>query len=200
MSKRIAKVKRNTNETKIEVSLSLDERDIEKNKIDTGIGFMDHMLTLFAAHGGFRLDVKCQGDIEIDYHHSVEDIGIAIGQAFRDALGDMKGIERYGDILLPMDEALMQCALDISGRGYLNFNVDFPTEKVGCFDTELFKEFFLAFTRKAEMTLHLILITGENSHHIAESAFKAAGRVLGKACKINKEAGGKVPSTKGMLV
>ena len=200
MAKRTAKVERNTEETKISVYLGLDETNTEKNQIDTGIGFLDHMLTLFAAHGMFRLDVFCDGDIDVDSHHSAEDIGIALGQAFKDALGDMKGIQRYADIVLPMDEALMQCAVDISGRGYLNFDVKFPTEKVGSFDTELFKEFFLAFTRKSEITMHFILLTGENSHHIAESAFKAAGRVLASAVEINSKAKNKVPSTKGVLV
>ena len=197
---RSANVERNTNETKIKVFLDLDDGRSEKNNIDTGIGFMDHMLTLFAAHGMFRLDVFCDGDIDVDSHHSVEDIGIAIGQAFKDALGDMKGITRYANIVLPMDEALMMCAVDISGRDYLNFDVEFPTEKVGTFDTELFKEFFLAFTRKSEITLHFILLAGENSHHIAESAFKAAGRVLSKAVEIDERTKDKIPSTKGILV
>ncbi len=200
MAKRTAKVERATKETKIEVTLNLDDYNFGKNNIDTGIRFLDHMLELFGAHGMFRMDVFCDGDTDVDCHHSAEDIGIALGQAFREALGDMKGIKRYADILLPMDEALMQCAVDVSGRGYLEFDVGFPTEKVGGFDTELFKEFFLAFTRKAEITMHFILIKGENSHHIAESAFKAAGRVLASAVSIDERAKNKIPSTKGMLV
>ena len=200
MAKRTAKVERVTKETRIEVAINLDDYGFEKNKIDTGIGFMDHMLELMGAHGMFRMDVFCDGDTNVDCHHSAEDIGIALGQAFKEALGDMKGIKRYADILLPMDEALMQCAVDVSGRGFLNFEVPFPTEKVGCFDTELFKEFFLAFTRKAEITMHFILIRGENSHHIAESCFKAAGRVLSSAAAKDERVKNKVPSTKGMLV
>ncbi len=200
MAKRSSSIERITNETSIRVFLDLDDTKVEKNNIETGIGFMDHMLTLFAAHGFFRLDVFCDGDIEVDYHHSVEDIGIAMGLAFKEALGSMVGIKRYGDILLPMDESLMQCAVDVSGRSYLNFNVPFPTEKVGEFDTELFKEFFLAFVRKSEFTIHFNLLTGENSHHIAESAFKALGRVVGNAVSIDERRKNKVPSTKGMLV
>ena len=196
---RTSKIERKTKETNIKLFMDLDDVSTEKNQINTGVGFLDHMLTLFAAHGVFRLDVNCKGDTEVDYHHSVEDIGIALGQAFKEALGDMKGITRYGDIVLPMDEALMQCAVDISGRGYLNFDVSFPTEKVGDFDTELFKEFFIAFTRNSDITMHFILLCGENSHHIAESAFKAAGRVLGKAISIDDRIGNRVPSTKGVL-
>lgn len=200
IKKRTANIERETAETKIKIYLDLDSMDTELNQINTGIGFMDHMLTLFATHGLFRLDIVCEGDIDVDDHHSTEDIGIALGQAFKEALGDMKGITRYADILLPMDEALMECAIDISGRSYLNFDVSFPTEKVGRFDTELFKEFFIAFTRKAEITLHMILRCGENSHHIAESAFKAFGRVLSKAVAIDDRIKDKIPSTKGTLV
>ena len=198
MRKRV--IKRKTGETDIRISINLDDSNTEKNKIDTGCGFLDHMLTLFGAHGGFRLDVSCKGDTYVDYHHSVEDIGIALGQAFKEALGDMKGIKRYADIILPMDEALMLCAVDVSGRGYLAFDVEFPTEKVGDFDTELFKEFFLAFVRKSEMTLHFKMLSGENSHHIAESMFKSVARVLASACSIDEKSKNKIPSTKGILV
>ena len=197
---RNARVKRDTKETKINVFLDLDDGKTEENKIETGVGFLDHMLTLFAAHGGFRMDVSCDGDTYVDDHHSVEDVGIALGQAFKEALGDMAGIERYGDIILPMDEALMMAAVDISGRSFLNFDVKFPTEKVGEMDTELFKEFFLAFVRKAEITLHFKLMYGENSHHIAESAFKSFGRIMAKACAISAANKDKIPSTKGVLV
>ena len=193
-------IKRKTGETDIKLSLNLDDSNTDKNKIDTGCGFLDHMLTLFGAHGGFRLDVTCKGDTHVDYHHSVEDIGIALGQAFKEALGDKKGIKRYADIILPMDETLMLCAVDISGRGFLSFDAEFPTEKVGDFDTELFKEFFLAFVRKSEITLHFKKLSGENSHHIAESMFKSLGRVLGEACTISEKTKGKIPSTKGILV
>ncbi|MBP3816417.1 MAG: imidazoleglycerol-phosphate dehydratase HisB [Firmicutes bacterium] len=200
MSKRSSKIDRNTAETKIKVFLDLDDDKWEKNKIDTGIGFMDHMLTLMATHGMFRLDVSCKGDTNVDYHHSVEDIGIVMGQAIREALGNMKGIKRYGDILLPMDEALIKCAVDLSGRSFLSFQVDFPTEKVGDFDTELFKEFFIALVRKSEITLHLIKEAGENSHHIAEGLFKAFGRVLSMGAMEDPRLKNKVPSTKGVLV
>ena len=206
---RIGEVERNTKETEVKVYLALDKKsypqdkekgeDTAEPKIDTGIGFLNHMLTLFASHGGFILDVKCLGDIDVDYHHSAEDIGIALGEAFKSALGDMKGIKRYGDIILPMDEALMIAAVDISGRGLLGFDVSFPTEKIGDFDTELVKEFFLGFVRKAEITLHFKMLSGENSHHIAESMFKAFGRVMKTAVSIDVENSEKVPSTKGVL-
>lgn len=205
MKKRSARVERNTKETEIRISLDIDRaytaaKDKNENTIDTGCGFLDHMLELFSAHSGFGIDVFCDGDTNVDYHHSAEDIGISLGQAFKDAMGDMKGIKRYGNIILPMDEALMLCAVDVSGRPYLVFDVDFPTEKVGDFDTELFKEFFLAFTRKAEITMHFKMLSGENSHHIAESAFKAAGRVLAAACEIDEKNKDMIPSTKGVLV
>ena len=205
MKNRAANIERNTKETKIRINLDLDKayetsKSNKESNIETGCGFLNHMLELFAAHSGFGLDVFCDGDTHVDYHHSAEDIGIVLGQAFKEALGDMKGIKRYGHIILPMDETLMLCAVDLSGRSYLNFDVDFPTEKVGDFDTELFKEFFLAFTRKAEMTLHFKLLAGENSHHIAESAFKAVARVLKAACEIDERAKDSIPSTKGVLV
>ena len=197
---RKAKIERETKETKVRVILDLDDDNVEKNKIETGCGFLDHMLTLFASHGCFRMDVFCEGDTYVDYHHSMEDVGIALGQAFKNALGNMKGIERYGDIILPMDEALCMTAVDISGRSFLSFDAEFPTEKVGDLDTEMFKEFFLAFVRKAEITLHIKVLSGENSHHIAESIYKSVGRVLAKAVKINETKKNKVPSTKGVLV
>ena len=201
--KRMATIKRKTAETDIEVYLELDPDDKSKvgslNNISTGCGFLDHMLTLMASHGNFRMDVKCQGDTYVDYHHSVEDVGIALGEAFRTSLGDMKGIVRYGDIILPMDEALMICAVDISGRGMLGMDVSIPTEKIGDFDSELIKEFFIAFARKAEVTLHFKQLSGDNSHHIAESMFKAFGRVMAKAVAIDKEKVGVIPSTKGVL-
>ncbi len=193
---RTAEVKRTTGETDIDLSLCLDGAG--KYSIDTGVGFLDHMLCLFARHGGFDLKVTCKGDTNVDDHHSAEDIGIALGVAFKRALGEMKGIGRYGDIILPMDETLMMCAADVSGRGYLGFNVEFPGEKIGTFDTELVKEFFLAFSRESKITLHFRMLEGENSHHIAEACFKAFGRVMAKCVKIVDE-NGDVPSTKGVL-
>lgn len=194
---RTAEISRDTKETKIKLKLSLDGSG--NSDIDTGIGFMDHMLTLFAKHGRFDLTVRCDGDTYVDDHHSSEDIGICLGQAFREALADKKGICRYGDIILPMDEALILAAVDISGRSYLGYALDIPTEKVGSFDTELVEEFFIAFTSNAGIDLHLRQLAGRNSHHIIEGAFKAAGRALRKAVSIDKEASDEVPSTKGLL-
>jgi len=194
---RTAEISRDTKETKIKLKLSLDGSG--NSDIDTGIGFMDHMLTLFAKHGRFDLTVKCDGDTYVDDHHSAEDIGICLGQAFREALADKKGICRYGDIILPMDEALILAAVDISGRSYLGHALEIPTEKVGSFDTELVEEFFIAFTSNAGIDLHLRQLAGKNSHHIIEGAFKAAGRALRKAVSIDKEASDEVPSTKGLL-
>lgn len=194
---RRSEIKRKTAETDISLTLELDGSG--KSRVDTGMGFLDHMLTLFAAHGGFDLDVACKGDLNVDGHHSAEDIGIALGDAFREALGDKRGIRRYGSMLLPMDEALVLCAADISGRGLLRWSVDFPTEKIGSFDTELVKEFFLAFVRRADMTLHFRELDGENSHHIAEAAFKGFGRALAQAVSIDPGRPGDVPSTKGVL-
>ncbi len=193
---RTAQIIRKTGETDIDLKLSLDGTGV--CDINTGVGFLDHMLTLFTCHGKFDLSVKCVGDTNVDDHHSVEDIGIALGAAFKKALGDKKGIGRYGDIILPMDESLVMCAVDISGRGYLGFDVDFPTQKIGTFDTELVSEFFAAFAREAQLTLHMRKIVGYNSHHIAEACFKAMGRVMAKCVCIVDEKGG-VPSTKGML-
>ena len=194
---RTSSIKRKTAETDIELKLNLDGRG--KSIISTGCGFLDHMLTLFARHGRFDLEVKCEGDTFVDYHHTAEDIGICLGEAFGEALADKKGIIRYSDIILPMDEALILCAVDISGRDMLCFDMNIPSEKVGDFDTELVKEFFIAFTRKADVTLHIRQLAGENSHHIIEGAFKAAGRVLGSAASIDEKYKDEVPSTKGVL-
>lgn len=190
-------VKRKTAETDIELKLCLDGSG--KINIDTGIGFMDHMLTLFAKHGGFDLDLKCVGDTNVDYHHSVEDIGIALGTAFDAALGDKKGIKRYGSVILPMDEALILCAVDISGRCHLTYRVELPTQRVGDFDTELGKEFWLGFVRNANITLHILELEGENSHHILECSFKAVARALRQAVAIDENFKDEVPSTKGVL-
>lgn len=194
---RKAEIKRKTAETDIVLSLDLDGSG--KVQCETGIGFLDHMLTLFARHGGFDLELKCQGDTWVDFHHSTEDIGICLGKAVAQALGDKKGIVRYGDIILPMDEALIVCAVDISGRGESYFALDIPTEKVGDFDTELCEEFFRAFARDAGVTLHLRQLSGKNSHHIIEGAFKAFARSLAKAVAIDEKNADRVPSTKGML-
>ena len=194
---RTAEIIRNTMETSITLSLNLDGSGI--SNIDTGVGFLDHMLTLFARHGSFDLDVTCQGDTNVDDHHSVEDIGICLGSTFAEALGNMAGIQRYGNIILPMDESLILCAADISGRSYLEYGLQIPTEKVGTFDTELVEEFFLAFTRKAGVTLHFQQLAGTNSHHIIEGAFKAFGRVMKQAAAVDPSLGGQIPSTKGVL-
>ena len=188
---------RNTAETKIKLELNLDGKG--QSEINSGCGFLDHMLTLFAKHGRFDLDVKCDGDVEVDYHHTVEDIGIALGKAFSDALGEMRGIVRYGDIILPMDEALILCAVDISGRDYLGLDVDIPTPKVGDFDTELVSEFMFGFVRNANITLHFKQLAGKNSHHIIEGMFKALGRTMAKAVKIDEAFKDEIPSTKGVL-
>lgn len=194
---RTSEIIRKTAETDIKLSLNLDGTG--KSTIDTKCGFLDHMLTLFAKHGRFDLDVKCDGDVEVDYHHTVEDIGIVLGKAFADALGDMRGIVRYGDIILPMDEALILCAVDISGRDYLGLDVDIPTPKVGDFDTELVSEFMFGFVRNANITLHFKQLSGKNSHHIIEGMFKALGRTMAKAVKIDEAFKDEIPSTKGVL-
>ena len=194
---REATVNRQTAETDIVLSLSLDGSG--KNEIATGCGFLDHMLTLFAVHGGFDLSVKCKGDTYVDYHHSVEDIGIALGQAFLEAIGDKKGIKRFADTVLPMDEALILSAVDISGRDYLGFNLSIPAQKVGDFDTELCEEFFLAFVRNSKITLHLRQLAGTNSHHIIEGCFKSVARTLRKAVEIDERFSQNIPSTKGVL-
>ena len=194
---REAEIIRRTAETDISLSLKLDGTG--KSDIDTGCGFLNHMLTLFAKHGRFDLNVKCLGDTDVDDHHSVEDIGICLGQAFSEALGDMGGINRYAHIVLPMDEALLLVAVDVSGRAHLSYEVDIPTQKIGTFDTELVKEFWLGFVRKANVTLHIRKLAGENSHHIVEGMFKSAARTLRAACAVDPSLNGEIPSTKGVL-
>ena len=194
---RQAEITRKTAETDVRVQIGLDGTG--KGDIHTGVGFLDHMLTLFASHGRFDLTVTCTGDTQVDDHHSVEDIGIALGCAFREALGDKRGICRYGDIVLPMDEALILCAADISGRGYLGYDVEIPTQKVGSFDTELAEEFWIAFANNAGITLHIRKLAGRNSHHILEGCFKAAARCLRKAASVDPGLGGEIPSTKGVI-
>lgn len=195
---REASIKRTTNETDISLSICLDRH--ENSIIETGCGFLDHMLTLFAKHSGFTLNLSCSGDTYVDYHHSAEDIGIVLGKCIKEALGDMRGITRYGSIILPMDEALVIAAIDISGRGHLEYDITLPTEKIGDFDCELVREFFEAFARSASLTLHLKMLSGINSHHIAECAFKAFARALGQAVRINKDNENEIPSTKGTLL
>ena len=194
---RKSEINRKTAETDIQLTLCLDGSG--QSDIDTGCGFFDHMLTLFAAHGKFDLSVKCKGDVKVDYHHSVEDIGICLGDAFKEAIGDCKGIKRYGNMILPMDEALILCALDVSGRSYLAYGLDIPTEKIGDFDCELVEEFFLAFTRRAGITLHVKQFDGRNSHHIVEGTFKAFARAMASAVEIDAKCADSVPSTKGVL-
>ncbi len=194
---RTAEIKRKTGETDISLTLNIDGSG--KSDIDSGCGFLDHMLTLFAKHGRFDLTVKCIGDTHVDDHHTTEDIGISLGMAFKEALADKKGIVRYGSMILPMDEALILSAVDFSGRGYLGYSMDIPTEKVGTFDTELVEEFWLGFIRNAECTLHIRQLAGTNSHHIIEGAFKSVGHSFRKACKIDSEFSQDVLSTKGVL-
>ncbi|MDE7087428.1 MAG: imidazoleglycerol-phosphate dehydratase HisB [Clostridia bacterium] len=202
---RTAEIKRKTRETDIELKLNLDGGDYS---IDTNCGFLNHMLELFAVHSGFGLNLKCVGDIEVDFHHTVEDVGIALGQAFNSALGDKVGINRYADVTIPMDESLVLCAVDISGRGTLNYALKIETAKVydgsdevkqravGAFDTELIEEFFIAFAREAKITLHIVQMFGKNTHHIIECAFKAFARAMKSAAAIT---GNKLPSSKGVL-
>ena len=194
---RTSNITRKTAETDIMLSLCLDGSG--KSEINTGCGFLDHMLTLFAKHGGFDLAVTCRGDVQVDYHHTVEDVGIVLGSAVAEALGDKKGIVRYGSIILPMGEALVVAAVDLSGRSYLGFALDIPTPRVGDFDTELVEEFWLAFTRKAACNLHLRTLAGSNSHHVIEGAFKAAARALRAAVAIDEAHRDELPSTKGVL-
>lgn len=194
---RSASVSRRTAETDVAVSIALDGTG--KAEIATGVGFLDHMLELFARHGLFDLTVKVTGDLHVDQHHTTEDTGIALGQAILQALGDKKGITRYADIHLPMDETLTRIAMDISGRPFLVFRTKFPTEKIGVFDTELVREFFQAFAMNAGLTLHVETLYGENSHHIAESCFKGLARALRQAVAVDPREGGRVPSTKGTL-
>ena len=194
---RQAEIIRKTGETDILVRLELDGTG--KHQIDTGVGFLNHMLELFARHGRFDLEVQCKGDTWVDDHHSTEDIGIALGQAFDAALGDKKGIRRYGQRLLPMDESLILTAVDLSGRSYLGYGLEIPTEKVGTFDTELAEEFFLGFVRNARCTLHIRQMSGSNSHHILEGTFKSVARALREAVSTDPEAADEIPSTKGIL-
>ena len=194
---RTATINRKTAETDISLTLNIDGTG--ESKIDSGCGFLDHMLTLFAKHGRFDLTLTCKGDTEVDDHHTVEDIGISLGLAFKEALADKKGIVRYGYMVLPMDEALILTAIDFSGRAYLGYDMDIPTEKVGTFDTELVEEFWYGFVRNAECTLHIKEIDGVNSHHIIEGAFKSAAHSMKDAVKIDPDLGDEVLSTKGVL-
>jgi imidazoleglycerol-phosphate dehydratase len=190
-------INRQTAETDIALTLNLDGCGV--SEIATGCGFLDHMLTLFAAHSGYDLSVTCKGDTYVDDHHTVEDIAICLGMAFKEALGDKRGIVRYGEKILPMDESLILSAVDISGRSYLGYELDIPTAKVGTFDTELCEEFWLAFVRKAEVTLHIRKLAGTNSHHIIEGMFKSLGRTLKAAVAIDPAFAEEIPSTKGVL-
>ena len=193
---RTSEIKRTTAETDIALSLDLDNAGTIS--VDTGCGFLDHMLTLFAKHGGFSLSVICKGDTNVDFHHSVEDVGICLGKAFDEALGDRRGIARYGNFILPMDEALILSAVDISGRAFLAYDLSIPCEKVGDFDTELVEEFWYGFVRNADCTLHIRTLAGYNSHHIIEGAFKSAARSIKQAVLIGDNSD-KIPSTKGVL-
>ena len=194
---RQAAIERNTKETRVSLTLCLDGQG--RAEVDTGVGFLNHMLELLAFHGQFDLTVRCQGDTRVDDHHSVEDIGIALGRAFAQALGEKKGIVRYGNFLLPMDEALVLCAVDLCGRDTLGWQVNIPTEKVGAFDTELVKEFMLGFARNAALSLHFVQMAGENSHHIIEAVFKGLGRALRQAVAVDPARAEETPSSKGVL-
>jgi len=195
---RKSEILRKTSETDITLSLELDGTG--KSTVDTGVGFLDHMLELFAKHGRFDLSVKCKGDTHVDSHHSVEDIGICLGTAFCQALGEARGIYRFSDVTLPMDEALVLCAVDISGRSLLCIDVTLQEHPVGAMDTDLLEEFLQAFVRKAGITLHLRMLEGKNAHHIIEACFKALARALRNAVKIDADSGGEIPSTKGVLI
>ena len=194
---RAAQIDRKT--AKTDIRLRLDVDGTGRSDIRTGCGFLDHMLTLFARHGRFDLSVTCEGDTYVDDHHTVEDIGICLGDAFAQALGDKRGVLRYGSCTLPMDEALILTAVDLSGRGMLCYDMSIPTEKVGTFDTELTEEFLIAFARRAGLTLHVRQIAGKNSHHIIEGLFKSLARSLGEAVTIDLRFAGEIPSTKGVL-
>ena len=194
---RKAEITRKTGETDITLSLDIDGKG--ESEISSGVGFLDHMLTLFSRHGRFDLCLKCIGDTYVDDHHSTEDIAIALGSAFRKALGDKRGIKRYGDIILPMDEALVLASVDSSGRSYIRFTSNFQTEKIGTFDVELLEDFFTSFAENAGITLHIRQLDGRNSHHIAEAMFKAVARALRKAVEIDERAKDEIPSTKGVL-
>lgn len=194
---RTQSIQRKTNETNISLSLNLDGTG--KSEIKTGCGFLDHMLTLFSRHGRFDLNLTCDGDTYVDYHHTAEDIGIVLGKAMLSSLGDMKGITRYGYMILPMDESLILSSVDISGRACLCYDLEIPTEKVGDFDTELVQEFFEAFVRNAQITLHIKQLAGTNSHHIIEGAFKSVARALSQAVATDEKYKDEIPSTKGMI-
>ena len=194
---RTAEIKRKTAET--DISLKLDLDGTGKSSIASGVGFLDHMLTLFAKHGRFDLELVCKGDTQVDDHHSVEDIGICLGEAFAKALGDKAGIRRYGNMLLPMDEALILSALDISGRAHLSYEAKIRARKVGTFDTELSEEFWEAFVRSAKITLHIRQLAGRNAHHIIEGMFKSVARALREAVSVDPALAGEIPSTKGVL-
>ncbi|MBQ5810206.1 MAG: imidazoleglycerol-phosphate dehydratase HisB [Clostridia bacterium] len=194
---RKAEIIRKTEETDISLSLCLDGTG--QCKISTGCGFLDHMLTLFTKHGRFDMELSCVGDTYVDYHHTAEDIGICLGKAFCEALGDKRGIKRYGSMMLPMDESLILTAVDISGRSHLAFGLQIPTQKVGDFDTELVEEFWLAFIREANLTLHIMQLDGKNSHHIIEGTFKSVARSLRQAVAIDAATANEIPSTKGVL-
>lgn len=197
MSERVAHIARTTKETDIDLSVGLDGTGV--TDVETGIGFFDHMLTAFGRHGLFDLQVRCKGDLEVDGHHSVEDTGIVMGQAFAQALGDKRGIRRFGDIAMPMDEALIMAVVDISGRGQLYWDADVPAVMVGSFDATLAKEFFIAFAANAGVTLHIRQLAGENTHHVIEGMFKAVARAMRQACEPDPRMGDALPSTKGML-
>ena len=194
---RSAEIRRKTAETDIQLALDLDGAG--KSDVATGCGFLDHMLTLFARHGRFDLTARCWGDTYVDDHHTVEDIGICLGDALRQALGAKRGIARYGSCILPMDEALVLTAVDLSGRGLLCCDLDIPTEKVGTFDTELTEEFLMALARRGDMTVHVRQLAGRNSHHIIEGTFKSLARSLGQAVALDPRSAGEIPSTKGVL-
>ena len=194
---RTSEIKRKTAETDISLKINLD--GVGESKINTGVGFFDHMMTLFASHGRFDLELSCVGDVNVDAHHTVEDIGICLGKAFAEALGEKRGICRYGSMILPMDEALILTAVDFSGRGYLALDATMPSPKVGDFDTELVEEFWLAFIRNADCTLHIRQLAGINTHHIIEGIFKSAARALRAAVALDPTAADKIPSTKGVL-
>ena len=194
---RCSQIERKTAETDIQLKLSLD--GVGNSEIDTGCGFLDHMLTLFARHAHYDLAVSCKGDVNVDYHHSAEDVAICLGKTFLEALGDKRGINRYADKIIPMDESLILVAVDISGRDYLGYDLQIPSYKVGDFDTELCEEFFTAFVRESKITLHVKQLAGTNSHHIIEGAFKALGRALSEATAINPAFAAEIPSTKGVL-
>lgn len=194
---RTAEIKRKTNETDICLDINLDGRGI--SNINSGCGFLDHMLTLFSKHARIDLNLTCKGDVEVDFHHTAEDIGIALGDAFNTALGDKKGIVRYGNFLLPMDETLVLSAVDISGRSHLEYSAEVKAKKVGDFDTELVEEFFEAFVRSAKITMHIVKLNGKNTHHILEAVYKSAARSLKQAIAVEEAYKDEIPSTKGVL-